>query len=142
MIRKNGKLVFPRGSCSVQKMSAKRFNLKRLRSRARRELGVQLAQKRPLIFDDLCHRGGQREVGNTIDLRKASALPRPRRPLHLEGVARKGREIEIGFERPGMHELAALLSHRRERVEGAAAGGQIRFFGKFSLSGGEKIAPR
>src|ERR1700689_1194227 len=99
----------------------------------------EFAQQRALIVDNLDHGDRQREVGDTVDLRKDLAPSRSRRPLDLECVAGERRQIEIGFECPGVHQLPALLPYRRQRDE-VTGGGEISLLGEFALCRGEEVA--
>src|SRR4051794_21074357 len=75
----------------------------------------QLGQEWLLVGDDLLARRVVVEPAEPIDLRKACAPARARRPFHLELIAGKMRDVEIAFVRPGVHGLSALLPYRPQR---------------------------
>lgn len=62
-----------------------------------------------LGLDELAPGLGRGEPGGPVDLGKGPGQTRAGRPLHLEGVAPGGGDVEITGQRPGPDDLAALL---------------------------------
>src|SRR5690606_26798762 len=81
---------------------------------------------------------GRREERRFVRLGKLNHAPRVRRPLKRERHALKSAEIGLSLERPAVHQLAALLLHRRERQE-RRGGGQAGFLMELALSRGEQV---
>src|SRR5262249_39949218 len=83
----------------------------------------------------LCHV----EISDAVDLGKSLCLSRARRPFHLELVAGKPVQIEIGFHREGVDHFPALLTkwlQRRERTCGCKAS----FLGEFAFCARQQVA--
>src|SRR5580658_9952998 len=102
---------------------------------------LELIEKNALAFVDLLARFGEREPRSAVDLRKNLLAARARRPFEGEAVAAQRRRINIAFGRPGMHDLAAGLLDRAQRLQGIGHG-EPRFFGKFELRACQQILPR
>src|SRR5215204_191595 len=76
-----------------------------------------LVDERRLARQDFRLRLLEREPRGAVDLRKLRLLTGLRRPFHRERVAPDRRRVAVALDRPGEHELAALLAHRRQRME-------------------------
>src|SRR4029453_2400190 len=73
-----------------------------------------------------------------IDLREARRAAGARRPFHLERVALHGCDVDVTFDGPGLHHLAAALLDRSQRNEGAVDR-LAHLFEEFALGGGEAV---
>src|SRR3954471_15001363 len=79
------------------------------------DASLELIKESNLCRIDLASRGRDVEELRPIDLRKARAASRPRRPFDLERVAPDGGRIAVPLDAPAVHDLAPLLLDRRER---------------------------
>src|SRR5262249_8310880 len=75
-------------------------------------------QEAALTIDDLDVCFIEREPGGAIDFRKRSFATTSWRPLDLKAVGVELRDIEVGVEREGVHDLAAFLPDFTKRDEG------------------------
>ncbi len=87
---------------------------------------------------DLPPRRAEIEIGDAVDLGKALLLARLGRPLHLELIAGKAAEIEVGLQREAVDQLAALLPQRRQRQKRAACD-EAGLLVEFALGAGEHV---
>src|SRR6187397_2610546 len=99
---------------------------------------MQCRQQRLLIGNYLGHSLWQVKPTEAVDLREAAALSRTGWPFHLEQAAGERAGIEIGLERKGMHDLAALLPDRLERNERAVRG-ETGFLVELALRGVQEL---
>src|SRR4029453_7126106 len=85
-----------------------KWNLRRL------QLATRLVELKPL---------------DAVDLGEALDPPRPGRPLHLVGIADRGRGVQVALGRPRQDQLARLLAdltQRDERGVGELVAGLLR----------------
>src|SRR4051794_29017271 len=75
---------------------------------------LQPVDERGLRADELPPCRFEVEPVRAIDLWKLSLPSGPRRPLDRERVARQTRRVEVSFDRPRHHPLAARLTHVAE----------------------------
>src|SRR4030081_1260406 len=82
--------------------------------------------------EDLATRRVHVKPGGAVDLGKRLHLRRAWRPLELEGVAGRARDIEVAGHSPGVHDLSSRLPHlaQRSRVSLGRRGPEL--FEKFA----------